>query len=175
MLILQCKDFFAVLKCFVSQQGAANGLLLIENKGEFLNVVTETQKDWISKITITSYVQKLAKNQEQLPLQRAMREQSCSITANRKPLGGQQSGLYVFETGRWFERCGYKPSTVWKYHIHLFQLTLSNQSFKTRPKGSMGRGGEQLHMLNSNKYIDMTKAKLHVFFLFRHAKTVQGT
>lgn len=76
-----------MLKCFVSQQGAANGLLLIENKGEFLNVVTETQKDWISKITITSYVLKLAKNQEQLPLQRAMREQSCSITANRKHLG----------------------------------------------------------------------------------------
>ena len=45
MLILQCKDFFVVLKCFVSQQGAANGLLLIENKGEFLNVVAETQKD----------------------------------------------------------------------------------------------------------------------------------
>ena len=143
MLILQCKDFFAVLKCFVSQQGAANGLLLIENKGEFLNVVTETQKDWISKI-ITSYVLKLAKNQEQLPLQRAMREQSRSITANWKHLGGgtptsqvQRSGLYVLETGRWFERCGYKPCTVWKYHIHLFQLTLSNQSFKTRPKGSM--------------------------------------
>ena len=34
----------------------------------------------------------------------------------------------------------------------------------------MGRGREQLHVLNTKIYSDMTNADLPVFFLFRHVK-----
>ena len=61
--------------------------------------------------------------------------------------------------------------------IQLFRERLSEKSTKvhaTRPKSSMGKIVELLHVLNTiMRYNDKTNANLHVFCLFRRGNKVR--